>query len=170
MTAKLEALNKRRVFAAATALCASALFCAAGFHSAMPAVSSAETAQTDWPVYGGSPDNIHYSSLNQINTSNVAQLVKVWSYDTHEPGGLETSPIIIDGVLYAYTPTQKVIALDAATGKLIWKFASPSGEVPARAERGLAFWQDGHEGKDKRILAGVANYVYAIDATTGKSI
>jgi quinoprotein glucose dehydrogenase len=57
----------------------------------------------------------------------------VWPYDTEEKGGLETSPIIIDGVLYAYTPTQKIIALDAATGKLIWKLASPGGAVPARA-------------------------------------
>jgi quinoprotein glucose dehydrogenase len=169
MTAKVEALTKRWAITA-TVLSAFALLGAAGLKSAKPAVPSGRKGQTNWPVYGGSPDNIHYSSLNQINTSNVAQLVKVWSYDTHEPGGLETSPIIIDGVLYAYTPTQKVIALDAATGKLIWKFASPSGEVPARAERGLAFWRDGQNPRDTRILAGVANYVYAIDATTGKFI
>jgi quinoprotein glucose dehydrogenase len=126
-----------------------------------------DTGKTDWPVYGGSSDNIHYSSLKQINTSNVTQLKEVWRYDTEEKGGLETSPIIVDGVLYAYSPTQKVIALDAATGKLIWKFVSPGGGVPSRAERGLAYWQSG---SDKRILAGVANYVYAIDAKTGKAI
>jgi quinoprotein glucose dehydrogenase len=117
-------------------------------------------------VYGGT-DNIHYSNLKQINTQNVSQLREVWRYDTEEKGGLETSPIIVDGVLYAYTPTQKVIALNAATGKLIWKFASPGGAVPSRAERGLAYWKDGN---DRRILAGVANYVYAIDAATGKGI
>jgi quinoprotein glucose dehydrogenase len=159
--------NKRLASIGAVTLCIFTLAGASEIKSSKPKVAAAKKGQTDWPVYGGSPDNIHYSSLTQINTKNVAQLQKVWSYDTEEKGGLETSPIIIDGVLYAYTPTQKVIALDAATGKLIWKFESPGGAVPARAERGLAFWQDG---SDKRILAGAANYVYAIDATTGKGI
>jgi quinoprotein glucose dehydrogenase len=121
----------------------------------------------DWAYSGGSPDNVHYTSLKQINTTNVSQLQQAWVFDTGEPGGLETTPLIIDGVLYAYTPTQKVFALDAATGKLIWRFDSEKGAVPARAERGLAYW---HDGAEKRLFAGVANYVYAIDATTGKGI
>jgi len=121
----------------------------------------------DWAYIGGSASNSHYSSLSQINTKNVSQLKEVWTYDTAEKGGLETTPLIIDGVLYAYTPTQKVFALDAATGKLLWRFDSEKGDIPARAERGLAYWQDG---KEKRLFAGVANYVYAIDATTGKAI
>jgi len=128
---------------------------------------SAKKGQTDWSVYGGSSDNVHYSKLKQINTMNVAKLQKAWSYDTGETGGLETSPIIVDGILYAYTPSQKVIALNAATGELLWKFASPGGAVPSRAERGLAYWSDG---KDKRLLAGVANFVYEIDAMTGKIV
>ena len=123
--------------------------------------------QADWGYIGGSPGNSHYSALSQINTKNVSKLKEVWRYDTGERGGLETTPLIIDGVLYAYTPTQKVFALDAATGKLLWRFDSEKGDIPARAERGLSYWKDG---KDKRIFAGVANYVYAIDATTGKAI
>ena len=124
-------------------------------------------AQMDWAYSGGSPGNVHYSPLKQINTTNVSQLRQVWSFDTGEQGGLETTPLIIDGVLYGYTPTQRVFALDAATGKLIWRYDSDRGPVPARAERGLAYW---HDGKEKRLFAGVANYVYAIDATTGKGI
>lgn len=123
--------------------------------------------QTDWAYSGGSPGNAHYSALKQINTKNVSRLQQVWSFDTGEKGGLETTPLIIDGVLYAYTPTQKVFALNAATGKLIWRFDSERGAVPARAERGLAYW---HHGKERRLFAGVANYVYAIDAATGKGI
>jgi quinoprotein glucose dehydrogenase len=123
--------------------------------------------QTDWPVYGGTFGNTHYSKLKQISVANVAQLKVAWKYDTGEPGGLETSPIVVNGVLYAYTPSQKVIALNAATGDLIWKFSSPGGAIPSRAERGLAYWTDG---KDERILAGVANYVYEIDARTGKIV
>ncbi len=167
MSASIGAFKKRWAVVATAVFCLLTLLGASELKNAKAKAPTTKDGKTDWPVYGGSPDNIHYSSLTQINTRNVAQLEKVWSYDTEEKGGLETSPIVIDGILYAYTPTQKVIALDAATGKLIWKFASPGGEVPARAERGLAFWQ---HGSDRRILAGVANYVYAIDATTGKSI
>jgi quinoprotein glucose dehydrogenase len=132
-----------------------------------PVSAAATKGQTDWPVYGGSSDNIHYSKLKQINISNVAQLQQVWSFDTGEKGGLETSPLVIDGVLYAYTPSQKVIALDAVTGKLIWKFTSPGIAVPSRTERSLTYWREGNE---ERLLAGVANYVYALNPKTGEVI
>jgi quinoprotein glucose dehydrogenase len=121
--------------------------------------------QKDWPVYGGTPENNHYSTLDQINRSNVKQLKLAWSFDTGEAGGLQTSPIIVDGILYGITPTQKIFALDAATGKLLWKFNSGiKGTQPAR---GLALWSNG---KDQRILVGVMHFVYALDAATGKPI
>jgi quinoprotein glucose dehydrogenase len=118
---------------------------------------------TDWATYNGSPDNLHYSSLKQINDENVAQLKPVWSYDTHEKGGLETQPLIANGVLYGYTPRQDVFALNAATGELIWNFNSGAGAT--KPQRGLAYWTDG---KEKRIFAAIGHYVYALDATTGK--
>ena len=119
----------------------------------------------DWPAYGGAPENNHYSKLAQINRSNVKRLAVLWSFDTQEEGGLQTSPIIVEGVLYGITPTQKVFALDAATGKLLWKF--DSGIRGTQPDRGLAYWA--HR-KDKRILVGVMNFVYALDAATGKPI
>ncbi len=131
----------------------------------VPSAHPQNAASRNWPMLGGSPGSSHYSSLKQINRKNVAQLKEVWSYDTKEEGGLETTPIIVDGVLYAYTPTQEVIALNAATGKLLWKFKS--GIPGLQPDRGLAYWSDG---SDKRILAGVMNFVYALDATTGKVI
>jgi quinoprotein glucose dehydrogenase len=125
-----------------------------------------ETAtHTDWPAYGGAPEATHYSKLTQINRGNVKRLTVAWMYDTAEEGGLQTSPLIIDGVLYGITPTQKVFALDAATGKLLWKF--DSGIRSTQPDRGLAYWSDG---KDKRILAGIMNFVYALGAATGKPI
>ncbi len=120
---------------------------------------------SDWPVYGGSPQDMRYSPLTQINRNNVAQLKVAWSYDSGESGGLQTSPLMVDGVVYAYTPTQKVIALDAATGKLLWKF--DSGIEARQPDRGLATWTDGQH---RRILADIMNYVYALDARTGKAI
>ena len=119
----------------------------------------------DWPVYGGAPENNHYSSLAQINRDNVKKLAVAWSFDTGEEGGLQTSPIIVNGVLYGITPTQKVFALDAATGKPKWKF--DSGIKGTQPDRGLSFWTDG---KSSRILVGVTNFLYALDAATGKPI
>src|SRR5467141_1222172 len=127
--------------------------------------SASREGQQDWPAYGGAPENNHFSTLAQINRSNVKLLAVAWTFDTQEEGGLQTSPIIIDGVLYGITPTQKVFALDAATGKHLWKF--DSGIRGIQPDRGLAYWADG---KDKRILVGVMNFVYALDAATGKPI
>jgi quinoprotein glucose dehydrogenase len=119
----------------------------------------------DWPVYGGTPQNNHFSPLTQINRTNVRQLQVVWTYDTEESGGLQSSPIVVDGVLYGLTPSEKVFALNAATGKLLWKF--DSGIKGTQPDRGLAYWTDG---KDHRILVAVMNFVYALDASTGKAI
>ncbi|MDP9338531.1 MAG: PQQ-binding-like beta-propeller repeat protein [Acidobacteriota bacterium] len=123
------------------------------------------TENYDWPVYGGTPENTHYSLLTQINQGNVKKLAVAWSFDTKEEGGLQTSPIVVNGVLYGITPTQKIFALDAATGKLLWKF--DSGIVGTQPNRGLAYWTDGKSG---RILVGVMNFLYALDAATGRPI
>lgn len=119
----------------------------------------------DWPIYGGEPANDHYSALTQINRQNVGKLQQAWAFDTGEKGALQTSPLVIGRVLYAYTSTQKVIALDATSGKLLWKF--DSGVAGTGPMRGLAYWTNG---KQSRILAGVMNFLYALDPTTGKPI
>jgi quinoprotein glucose dehydrogenase len=127
-------------------------------------VCAAQNA-TVWPVYNGGPDGDHYSPLTQIDRANVHRLQVAWSFDTGEKGGLESNPLIVGRTLYAYTATQKVIALDAATGKLKWKF--DSGIPGAQPTRGVAYWTDGRHG---RIFAGVMNYLYCLDAETGKPI
>lgn len=130
------------------------------------ALSLSASAQShDWPIYGGTAENNRYSTLDQINRKNVKELAVAWSYDTGESGVLQTSPIEVEGVLYGLTPTQKVFALDAATGKEVWKF--DSGVKGTQPNRGLTYWADG---KEKRIITGVMNFVYALDATTGKPI
>jgi len=126
---------------------------------------SSAQEQRDWPVYGGTEGNTHSSPLAQINRQNVKSLQVAWAYDSGEQGGLQTSPIIVDGVLFGITPSQKIFALDAATGKILWKF--DSGIRGTQPDRGLAYWSDG---KDKLILAGVMNFVYALDALTGRPV
>lgn len=122
-------------------------------------------SSASWPVYGGGPDSDHYSPLAQINRFNVHELKVAWIFDTGEKGNLEDNPVIVEGTLYAFTYTQNVIALDAATGKLKWKFESGSnGTQPAR---GVAYWSDG---QTARIFAGVMNFLYCLDAKTGKPI
>jgi quinoprotein glucose dehydrogenase len=127
--------------------------------------SAIAQASADWPVYGGGPDSDHYSSLAQINRSNVHELKVTWTFDTGEKGNLEDNPLIVDGTLYAYTFSQKVIALDAATGTLKWKF--DSGIYATQPARGVAYWTDG---QTARVFAGVMNFLYCLDAKTGQPI
>jgi quinoprotein glucose dehydrogenase len=119
----------------------------------------------DWSVYGGAPEGTHYSPLTQINKSNVKQLQIAWTYDTQEPGGLQTSPLEVNGILYGISPSQKIFAVDAATGVLKWKF--DSGIFGTQPDRGLAYWSSGD---DHRIIVGVMNFVYEINPDTGKAI
>jgi glucose dehydrogenase len=125
------------------------------------------SAQKDvpWSTYNGGREGDHYSKLTQINRTNVHRLQVAWTFDTGEKGGIQDNPLIIGHTLYAYTPTQKVIALDAATGKLKWKFDSGvGGTQPAR---GMTYWTDG---KESRLFAGVMNFLYCLDPATGKPI
>ena len=119
----------------------------------------------DWPVYGANLEATHYSPLAQINRSNVKQLQVAWTYHTGETGGLQTSPIEVSGVLYGLSPSQKVFAVDAATGRLKWKF--DSGIASTQPNRGLAYWKSGG---DRRLIVGVMNVVYALNAETGEPI
>jgi quinoprotein glucose dehydrogenase len=121
----------------------------------------------EWRVYGGNSENTHYSPLKQINKSNIKQLEVAWSFDTGETGGLQTSPIEVAGVLYGISPTQKVFALDAATGKLKWKF--DSGILGTQPDRGLSYWAS-PDNKDRRIIVGVMNFVYELDSETGQPV
>src|SRR3990172_6835847 len=91
-----------------------------------------------WASYGGGPEQIRYSSLRQIHRGNVKDLEVAWTYDTGETGGLQTQPIIVDGVLYALTPSHKAFALRAATGELLWTF--DSGIESRGPNRGVMYW------------------------------
>jgi glucose dehydrogenase len=141
------------------------LVCVAQGTRTMAQTVTGSPAQQDWPAYGGAPESNHYSKLAQINRSNVKRLEVAWAFDTGEEGGLQSCPLIVGGVLYGISPTQKIFALDASTGKFLWTFNS--GIRGTQPNRGLAYRTDG---TDKRILAGVMNFLYALDAAAGKPV
>ena len=95
--------------------------------SALAGCTRHNDAPVDWRVTGGEPGNSRYSSLDQINRGNVAQLRVAWTYHTGDmPAGghseIQATPIVIDSVLYTTTPALAVVALRANTGALIWRF------------------------------------------------
>ena len=110
----------------------------------------------DWGDYLGGADRNHYSELTQINPQNVANLKVAWTYSTADSGQMQVNPLIIDGVLYGVTPTVQAFALDAATGKEIWKFGDRLNAWHSTS-RGVAFWTDGTK---KRILHTIGSFLY----------
>jgi quinoprotein glucose dehydrogenase len=143
-------------------LCGS-LFVGGGFFAAV--AHGAGGPDTDWPAYGGDAAKTRHSPLADIHRGNVSTLSLAWTHDTREKGDTQTQPIVVGRVLYGYTPTHKAFALDAATGKQLWLF--DSGIAGVGANRGLMHWSDG---KDARVYAAVDNFVYALNAATGKPV
>ncbi|MCC6462146.1 MAG: PQQ-binding-like beta-propeller repeat protein [Saprospiraceae bacterium] len=121
---------------------------------------------SQWSEYLGGPDRNHYSTLTQITPDNVSQLKVAWSYALPDSGQMQMSPIVVNGVLYGVSATVQAFALDAATGKELWRFGDTL-KVWHSTSRGLAYWADGD---DQRILYTIGPHLYALDARTGQPI
>ena len=136
---------------------------------ALLAVSSyAQNRYNGWEAFGGGPENIHYSSLRQINRQNVSKLKVAWTHETGEAGEgteIQSNPVIVGGVLYTTTPKLNVLALDAATGRRIWLYDGLKGRRAGHQNRGVMHWTDG---KQSRILVTLRNELHSIDAKTGE--
>jgi len=139
----------------------------------------------NWEVYGGTKDAMHYSSLTEVDTNNVSQLLVAWTYhtgdaDTASHSQIQCNPIVIDGILYALTPKMKMFAVDAATGKQIWVFdpktyiAVDTNEQKrlsmqfTNTGRGVTYWTDGKD--DKRVFYTAGPYLICINAVTGNAV
>ncbi len=133
---------------------------------------------SNWEITGGGQDKIRYSALGQIDTNNVQGLRIAWTYhsennDSTKFGVMETNPIVVGHVLYGVSPKLKAFAVDAATGKELWKFDPTDTTINKRrwnnlnVNRGVSYWQDGN---DKRIIFTAGPFAYSLDALTGKPI
>ncbi|MEY3367782.1 MAG: hypothetical protein RI973_937, partial [Bacteroidota bacterium] len=134
------------------------------------------SAGLDWPAYLGAKNANHYSSLGQINTDNAHQLQVAWTYRSGDADSLNRSqiqcnPLVINGILYGSSPRLKFFALDAASGKEIWRFdpfADENADLYGMGlNRGLVHWTDG---KEERLLVCAGDVLHCLDAKTGKLI
>lgn len=145
---------------------------------------NAAKGETEWHFFGGDSGATRYSPANQINAGNVANLRVAWSFSTRNLGprpatGMQVSPLIVDGVLYSTaSATRDVVALDAASGQLLWHWR-PTGDLlkwndiidplARTSGRGVSYWTDGVG--DQRIFVVMGNYMLvALDAKTGRQV
>ena len=121
-----------------------------------------------WNDYGGASDGAQYSSLHQINRSNVTKLQKVWSYSTGDEKGYVFNPLIVGRTMYVLAKGNSVVALDAVSGKELWTH-SFHAKTPLITTRGLNFWES-TDHTDLRLILAVDNFLQELDAHTGRSI
>ncbi len=133
--------------------------------------------QVEWPVYGGSLAAQHYSPLDQIDASNFSDLRIQWQWYAGNQGPRpeqksETTPLMIDGVLYATAgTTRNVVAIDAATGETLWIWRPNEGDryesAPRKISgRGVAYW-DGGNGAKRIVTVTPGFHLVSLDAATG---
>ncbi len=151
-------------------------------------------AQTDWPNVGNDKGAMRYSTLRQINRDNVKNLKVAWTYHTGDTDfekktPIQCTPIVVNGVMYLTTAKSKIVALDAATGKEIWKYDPYADFTPVKiyhagggVNRGVAYWAGpvprlasggsalhGSGNKIERILMATSDgRLLSLDARTGK--
>jgi quinoprotein glucose dehydrogenase len=121
-----------------------------------------------WSSYLGSPDAAHYSSLKQINRSNIDKLQVAWTYDAGSERPYEFSPLIVGRTMYVMAQKTSVVALDAVTGRQLWVYHSKEAPL-MEMHRGINFWQS-KDGSEQRLLIAFNNHLEAIDAHTGQLI
>ena len=129
----------------------------------------AESTGADWPVYGRTADEQHYSPLEQIDARTIDRLSLAWSIDL-DAGNPVSAPLAVDGVLYYAVGYSVVHAVEAATGRALWTYDPKVAEVAGRklrqgwGTRGIAYW-------DHKIYVGTHDgRLLAIDAASGKPV
>jgi quinoprotein glucose dehydrogenase len=137
-------------------------------------------AAQEWRFYGGDAGGTKYSALRQIDRGNVARLKVAWTFHTGDVSDgrsipvrstFESTPLLVDGVLYVTTAFSRLIALDPETGRQLWSFDPKLDRERSYnlfINRGAAYWTSG---KEKRIFVGTPEgFLWAVDANTGKAV
>jgi len=132
-------------------------------------------AEREWRTHGGNPGHTQHSPLAAIHRGNVARLKLAWSYRTGDARSegrsqIQCNPIVVDGVLYATSPGLNAFALDAATGRELWRFDptnASAGTLGLGVNRGVVFWSDGRE---RRVFYSAGQTLFALDAATGRLV
>ena len=121
----------------------------------------------NWLMYRGSYDSMGYSALDQINTNNVSRLVPAWTFSTGMREGHQAPPVVNEGVMFVTTPHNRVLALDARSGDLLWRYDRELPEDQFQmhpTNRGVALYAD------RVYLATADCYLVALDARTGEEV
>ena len=137
-----------------------------------PALPADPAQFRGWPRSQGDGGARRYSALTQITKANVRELAVAWTYRSGDgAANIQCTPIIVDGVMYAPTPGRAIVAVDATTGKEIWRRTLPAVTRPrqqdAPARRGLVYWP-GDGTAPARILFGAGEWIHSVDPRTGE--
>ncbi|MFT3705662.1 MAG: PQQ-binding-like beta-propeller repeat protein [Agriterribacter sp.] len=142
------------------------------FAAMLACCTSKQKPFTTWEVYRGDKGSTGYSALDQINTGNVDKIKPAWVYHTGDAregnrSAIQCNPIIVNGKMYVTSPALKLMALDPATGKELWRFDPFAGAEPTGVNRGVTYWAGGN---DKRIFFSAGVYLYALNADSGSLV
>ena len=132
----------------------------------LAAATPAQKGPGDWAMYRHDSGSSGYSALKQINSKNVAKLKEAWTMKLVERGGLEVTPIAINGVLY-FPAGNKILAVDPATGKEIWRYDVPASQA---SSRGVGYWPGDGTNAPRIIFTTLDRKLVALDAATGKLV
>ncbi len=139
----------------------------------LAARAKAAPPEREWRTYLGDLASRQWSPLRQIDRTNVTRLEVAWTYSSGEPTSptlqLQFNPLVVRGVLYGSSPDLVLFALDASSGRELWRFDPGVDAWAAIPSRGAAYWRN-TEGTDERILFGASRYLYAVDARSGRLI
>ena len=132
-------------------------------------LNRAEQESENWLTYYGAYKSWRYSPLDQIDRSNISQLRPVWAFESGvTDGGLQAAPLVVDGTMYVSTAWNHVFALDAATGKQIWRYDYPE---PDQIPGTYGTWNRGVAVAYGLVFMGTLdNHVVALDRGTGEEV
>jgi quinoprotein glucose dehydrogenase len=153
----------------AAALAAAGIALVSAQHAA--AQRATPPAALEWRTYGHDPGGMRFSGATQITPANVHQLQVAWVYHMRPSGagggrfaGGETTPLVVNGVMYVSTPYARVVALDPTRGTELWAFTLPAGQPPLR---GVEYWPGDGEIPPQIVFASSTGRLYSLDAKTG---